>query len=79
MFVSSFALSELRRDVQLDWLRIASRARRGGFIYWNGWLAGEVSLDETVDVIASHGNNVEIWPCPDNERNRAVSWTIFPA
>lgn len=75
LFLSSFALSELRRDLQLDWLETAAKVPRG-FVYWNGWTTDWVPLGEFAALIHSQGagKTTVTEPDPDEERNRIITW-----
>jgi hypothetical protein len=71
LYLSSFALSELRADAQIEELEWAREAERG-FVYWNGWLAGELTLGAFLDHL--NREDVQVERCPDNPHNRMILW-----
>jgi len=61
----------LRADAQIEELEWAREAERG-FVYWNGWLAGELTLGAFLDHL--NREDVQVERCPDNPHNRMILW-----
>ncbi len=68
--VSCYAVSEIRRDTQIVYLREMARCRRG-YIRWNGWTTRELELDEVLALLPA---GTVATPEPEDDRNRIIVW-----
>lgn len=69
--ISNYAVSELRRTDQIAALLTLGRASRG-YIRWNGWVTGELELDEFVSMCPPGARAEQV--DDDRDENRLIVW-----